>query len=107
VGDAFTGIFVNHGLMRKNEDIEVCEALRSLGIKLINVDASEEFFRELKGIDNPEEKRKIIGKTFIKVFEREANKLNASFLLQGTIYSDVKTPQRSRAITTLVAFLTR
>ncbi|RLL91126.1 GMP synthase [Mesotoga sp. HF07.pep.5.2.highcov] len=89
VGDAFTGIFVNHGLMRKNEDIEVCEALRSLGIKLINVDASEEFFRELKGIDNPEEKRKIIGKTFIKVFEREANRLNASFLLQGTIYSDV------------------
>ncbi|MBN2252973.1 MAG: glutamine-hydrolyzing GMP synthase, partial [Kosmotogaceae bacterium] len=89
IGERFTGIFVNHGLMRKNEEIEVPEALRKLGINVGAVDASKEFFHELEGIVDPEDKRKVIGRTFIRVFEREACRLNADFLLQGTIYSDV------------------
>jgi len=89
IGERFTGIFVNHGLMRKNEEIEVPEALRKLGINVEVVDASKEFFHELERIVDPEDKRKVIGRTFIRVFEREAGRLNASFLLQGTIYSDV------------------
>ena len=89
IGDDFIGIFVNHGLMRKNEELEVPGTLKSLGMNVITVDASQEFFFALKGIVDPEEKRRAIGETFVKVFEREANKLRADFLLQGTIYSDV------------------
>jgi len=89
IGDDFIGIFVNHGLMRKNEELEVPGTLKSLGMNVITVDASQEFFFALKGIVDPEDKRRAIGETFVKVFEREANKLRADFLLQGTIYSDV------------------
>ncbi len=89
VGDNFLGIFVDHGLLRKNERKEVEKALKELGVNFITVDASQIFMNRLKGIIDPEEKRKIIGKTFIDVFEEEAKKHKADWLLQGTIYSDV------------------
>ena len=89
IGDNMIGIFVNHGLLRKNEENVVPDNLRRLGIKVIEVDASELFLERLKGVSEPEEKRKIIGETFIEVFENEANKIDSDFLLQGTIYSDV------------------
>jgi GMP synthase (glutamine-hydrolysing) len=89
IGDNMIGIFVNHGLLRKNEENVVPDNLRKLGINLIEVDASEIFLQRLRGITEPEEKRKIIGETFIEVFEKEAKKIDSDYLLQGTIYSDV------------------
>lgn len=89
VGERLTGIFVNHGLMRKREEVEVPKALESLGVNIRVVDASATFFEKLAGVVDPEEKRKIIGENFIRIFEREAKKTGADFLLQGTIYSDV------------------
>jgi GMP synthase (glutamine-hydrolysing) len=91
VGDQLTCIFVDHGLMRENEREEVEETFReSLGIRLISVDASELFLSALKGVSDPEQKRRIIGALFIEVFEEEAAKLNdAGFLVQGTLYPDV------------------
>ncbi len=89
IGNRLTGIFVNHGLMRKNEEIEVPRTLEALGVKLITVDASDLFFEKLKGVSDPEMKRKIIGENFIRVFEKQAKEIDADFLLQGTIYSDV------------------
>ena len=88
VGENLECVFVNHGLLRK-EDEEVPEVLSKLGIDVKVIDASQEFFEKLKGVDDPEKKRKIIGETFIRVFEKEAKKVDADFLLQGTIYSDV------------------
>lgn len=88
IGENLISIFVDTGLMRK-EDEEVPEILRSLGINVKRVDASELFFERLKGVEDPEKKRKIIGETFIDVFEKEAKLYGADFLLQGTIYSDV------------------
>ncbi len=88
VGKNLKCVFVNHGLLRK-EDEEVPNILLQLGIEVKVVDASKRFFEELKGVTEPEKKRKIIGETFIRVFEKEARKIDAGFLLQGTIYSDV------------------
>ncbi len=91
IGANLTNIFVDHGLLRKDEEIEVPSVFKkALGLKFQLVNAKEEFFNALKGVQDPEEKRKIIGERFIRVFEREANDIeDASFLVQGTIYSDV------------------
>ncbi len=91
IGDQLTCIFVDHGMMRKNERAEV-EALfrEALGVRLVSVDASDRFLSALAGITDPEKKRKIIGNLFIEVFEAEAAKIgDVSFLVQGTLYPDV------------------
>jgi len=91
VGDQLTCVLVDHGLMRKNEAEQVVHAFRDeLGVKLVHVDARDRFLARLAGVTEPEAKRKIIGEEFIRVFEEEARKLkDASFLVQGTLYSDV------------------
>lgn len=91
IGKQLTCIFVDHGLLRKNEGKEVKEVFEgNFGIKLIYVDAKELFFSKLNGVSDPEQKRKIIGKTFIEVFDKEAAKIEgAEFLAQGTLYPDV------------------
>ena len=91
IGDQFHGFFVDNGLLRLNEARQVMERLHDqLGINLTPIDASDLFLEKLKNVTDPEQKRKIIGNTFIEVFEREAEKLNdAEFLLQGTLYPDV------------------
>lgn len=89
IGDRLTCIFVNHGLLRKNEFRDVMRDYECLGLNVIGVDASEKFFTELKGVTDPEKKRKIIGKGFIDVFDAEAMKIkDARWLAQGTIYPD-------------------
>lgn len=83
-------IFVDHGLLRKNERQEVEEAVKQFGVNMITVDAEERFLNRLKGVHDPEEKRKIIGEEFIRVFEAEAEKFgDIDYLVQGTIYPDV------------------
>lgn len=91
VGDQLTAVFVNHGLMRKNEPEEIEAVFRPLlGEKLIMVDASERFLAKLAGVTDPETKRKIIGSEFIEVFAETARSLGRlDFLAQGTIYPDV------------------
>ncbi len=91
VGKQLTCIFVDHGLLRKNEADEVETAMKTaLGMDIIRVDASEQFLSKLAGVTEPERKRKIIGEEFIRVFEAEAKKLGSvDFLAQGTIYPDV------------------
>ncbi len=91
VGDKLTCIFVDHGLLRKNEGDEVERAMRdTLGMQIVRVDAAERFLSKLAGVTDPERKRKIIGEEFIRVFEAEAKKLGrVDFLAQGTIYPDV------------------
>lgn len=91
VGKRLTCVFVDHGLHRKGEPEEVMRVFRDeLGMDLIKADAGEVFLNALKGIADPEQKRKVIGKLFIEVFEKEAKKLGAvDFLVQGTIYPDV------------------
>ena len=90
IGDNLQCVFVNHGLMRLHEPESVMEQYRKLGLNVIYVDASERFLSELAEVTDPEQKRKIIGKLFIDVFEEEAKKIQgAEFLLQGTIYPDV------------------
>lgn len=91
IGSQLTCVFVDHGLLRKNEGDQVMEMFaQNLGIKVIRVDASALFFERLQGVSDPEAKRKIIGNTFIDVFEEEANKLtDIHFLAQGTIYPDI------------------
>ncbi len=81
--------FVDHGLLRKNEREEVVELLSGLGIQLEVLDRKALFLDALKGVEDPEEKRKIIGKLFIDTFEASAKKVQAKFLLQGTLYPDV------------------
>lgn len=93
VGDQLTCVFVDHGLLRKNEGDEV-EAVfgpdGNYNLNFIRVNAQERFYEKLKGVEEPEAKRKIIGEEFIRVFEEEAKKIGAvDFLVQGTIYSDV------------------
>lgn len=84
-----TCIFVDHGLLRYREAEEVMETYRqNLGLNVIHVDASARFLSALKGVTEPEQKRKIIGELFVRVFEEEARKINAPFLVQGTIYPD-------------------
>lgn len=93
VGNQLTCVFVDHGLLRKNEGDEV-EAIfgpeGNYDLNFIRVNAQERFYSKLKGVEEPEAKRKIIGEEFIRVFEEEANKIGAvDFLVQGTIYPDV------------------
>ncbi|MEN8697687.1 MAG: glutamine-hydrolyzing GMP synthase [Bacteroidia bacterium] len=90
IGDNLVGIFVNNGLLRKNEYTEVLDAYKGLGLNVIGVDASDLFIGRLAGVKDPETKRKIIGNTFIEVFDEEASKVkDAKWLGQGTIYPDV------------------
>jgi GMP synthase (glutamine-hydrolysing) len=91
IGDRLIAVFVDTGLLRKNEAEEVQQAFRDYGsFELITIDARDDFFRALEGISDPEEKRKAIGKTFIEVFEREAEKhQDINYLAQGTLYPDV------------------
>ena len=90
IGDRLIPIFVDNGLLRKNEAKEVLETFESLGVKVHFVDASKRFLKRLKGVVDPEEKRKIIGEEFIRVFEEEASKFGKiRFLAQGTLYPDV------------------
>ncbi|MBQ0114812.1 MAG: glutamine-hydrolyzing GMP synthase [Bacteroidales bacterium] len=89
IGNRLTCIFVDHGMLRKNEFANVMKAYETLGLNVIGVDASEKFFGELAGVTDPEKKRKIIGKGFIDVFDAEASKLkDVKWLAQGTIYPD-------------------
>lgn len=91
IGDQLTCVFVDNGLLRKNEGDQVMTMFaNNLGINVIRVDAEGLFLERLKGVDDPEQKRKIIGNTFVEVFDSEADKLNnVQWLAQGTIYPDV------------------
>ena len=91
IGDRLTCVFVDHGMMRKDEADQVVTAFREQhGIQLVHVDAADRFLDRLAGVEDPETKRKIIGEEFIRVFEGEAGKVDdARFLVQGTLYSDV------------------
>jgi GMP synthase (glutamine-hydrolysing) len=102
IGDQLTAVFVDNGLLRKNEREQVTATLtRHLGTHLIVVDAVEEFMDKLSGVTEPEKKRRIIGETFIRIFEAQAKNLGLPpFLVQGTIYPDVvesSAPDRSQA----------
>ncbi|MBQ8008697.1 MAG: glutamine-hydrolyzing GMP synthase [Bacteroidaceae bacterium] len=89
IGKNLTCIFVDHGMLRKNEFCKVMEAYKGLGLNVIGVDASQQFFRDLAGVTEPEQKRKIIGRNFVEVFDAEARKIqDAKWLAQGTIYPD-------------------
>lgn len=93
VGSQLTCVFVDHGLLRKNEGDEVEEVFGAHGpyqLNFIRVNAQERFYKRLAGVTEPEQKRKIIGEEFIRVFEEEAKKIGAvDYLVQGTIYPDV------------------
>lgn len=90
IGKQLTCIFVDNGLLRKDEFSSVMASYKDMGLNVIGVDASEIFISSLKGVTDPETKRKIVGRTFIDVFNQEAQKIkNASWLAQGTIYPDV------------------
>ena len=90
IGDNLFCVFVNNGLLRKNEYEEVLEQYTGMGLNVKGVDSSKLFIESLDGVIDPEKKRKIIGNTFIKVFEEESKKIeNAKWLAQGTIYPDV------------------
>ena len=89
IGKNLTCIFVDHGMLRKNEFRNVLNDYECLGLNVVGVDASEKFFKELEGVTEPERKRKIIGAGFIDVFDAEAQKItDAKWLAQGTIYPD-------------------
>lgn len=91
IGDQLVCIFVDHGLLRKNEAEEVMENLSGkFGLNIVQVEASERYLSKLEGVSDPEEKRKIIGNEFIEVFSDEARKLDGvDFLAQGTLYTDI------------------
>jgi GMP synthase (glutamine-hydrolysing) len=91
IGDQLTCVFVDNGLLRYREGDQVMAVFaENMGVKVIRVDAEQRFLDELKGVDDPEAKRKIIGRVFIEIFEEEAGKLTtANWLAQGTIYPDV------------------
>jgi GMP synthase (glutamine-hydrolysing) len=102
IGDQLVAVFVDTGLLRQGEPEQVVKTFREqMGAELVAVDAAEEFFAALKGVTDPEQKRKIVGEKFIRIFERESKKLGApNFLVQGTIYPDVvesAAPDRSKA----------
>lgn len=88
IGDRLLAVYVDNGLMRKGETEEVESMLRDMGINYRIADAGAEFFEALKGVTDPEQKRKIIGEKFIRVFERNAKEFGAEFLVQGTIAPD-------------------
>jgi GMP synthase (glutamine-hydrolysing) len=91
IGERLTCIFVDNGVLRKDEAQGVVRMFRDhFHLKVMHIDAREEFLRALDGVSDPEEKRKVIGRVFIEVFDREAQKLsNVRFLVQGTLYPDV------------------
>jgi len=91
IGDQLTCVFVDHGLLRLDEAQQVMDTFAEhMHVKVVHVDASQQFFTALRGVADPEEKRKIIGRHFVDVFQREAAKIrNAKWLAQGTIYPDV------------------
>lgn len=90
IGDKLTCIFVDNGLLRKNEISKVLDSYEGLGLNVVDIDASDEFMDQLEGESDPEKKRKIIGRVFIEIFEREAEKVkDVKWLAQGTIYPDV------------------
>ena len=90
IGHNLTCIFVNNGLLRKNEFEDVLASYQDMGLNVIGADASKAFIRELEGVTDPERKRKIIGRLFIETFDSYAGKIeNAGWLAQGTIYPDV------------------
>ena len=91
IGNQLTAIFVDHGMLRKDEGDQVMKALnKDLGVNIIRVNAQKRFLDKLKGVTDPEKKRKIIGKEFIEVFNEEAKKIkDVDFLAQGTLYTDV------------------
>jgi len=91
IGAQLTCVYVDTGLMRENESAQVVETFqRNIGIELLHVDAADEFFANLAGVTDPERKRKIIGETFVRVFERHTGGItDATFLVQGTLYPDV------------------
>jgi len=90
IGKNLTCIFVDNGLLRKNEFQDVLDSYKNMGLNVIGIDASERFWNDLKGVRDPETKRKIIGRDFIEVFDIEAHKIqDVKWLAQGTIYPDV------------------
>lgn len=90
IGDQLVCIFVDHGLLRKNEAEHVMSALQQFNLNIIKVDAKDRFLSKLQGVSEPEQKRKIIGNEFIEVFDDEAAKLDGiEFLAQGTLYTDI------------------
>jgi GMP synthase (glutamine-hydrolysing) len=102
IGDQLVAVFVNTGLLRKNEPEQVVVAFREmLGVELVAVNAADEYFEALRGETDPEKKRKIVGEKFIRIFEQQARQLGQpKFLVQGTIYPDVvesSAPDRSKA----------
>jgi GMP synthase (glutamine-hydrolysing) len=102
IGDQLVAVFVDTGLLRAGEPEQVVKTFRGgMGAELVAVDAAEEFFAALRGVTDPEQKRKIVGEKFIRIFEREARKLGQPhFLVQGTIYPDVvesAAPDRNKA----------
>jgi len=88
IGERLLAIYVDTGFMRKGETESVDKMLRRLGVNHRVVDAGDEYFDALKGVTEPEQKRKIIGERFIRIFEREAKMFGAEFLVQGTIAPD-------------------
>ncbi len=90
IGDRLTGVFIDNGLLRKNEFVNVLKSYKHLGLNVLGVDARKEFLGQLAGLNDPESKRKAIGRCFIEIFDREAEKLSGiKWLAQGTIYPDV------------------
>jgi len=90
IGPNLTCIFVDNGLLRKNEFEEVLHSYQDMGLNVVGVDSKEKFYKALKGLSDPEEKRKAIGRTFIEVFDEEAHRIqDVKWLAQGTIYPDV------------------
>jgi len=103
IGDQQVAVFVDTGLLRQGEPEQVVRTFREqMGAELVAVEAADEFFAALKGVTDPEQKRKIVGEKFIRIFEREAKKLGVTkFLVQGTIYPDVvesAAPDRNKAV---------
>jgi len=88
LGENLTAVFVDHGFMREGEPESVKSAFRRLGVNVVVVEARERFLEELGGVVDPEEKRRVIGREFIRVFEEVARKIGAEYLIQGTIYPD-------------------
>ncbi|MEE4214900.1 MAG: glutamine-hydrolyzing GMP synthase, partial [Bacteroidales bacterium] len=90
IGDNLTCIFVDNGLLRKNEIYKVLDSYEGLGLNVVDINAADEFMDQLEGESDPEKKRKIIGRVFIEIFEREAARVkDVKWLAQGTIYPDV------------------
>ena len=90
IGNNLTCLFIDNGLLRKNEFEEVLENYKGMGLNVVGIDAKEQFYSALCGVTDPEQKRKVIGKVFVDVFESESKKIkNVKWLAQGTIYPDV------------------